>query len=328
MSESIYYDTGAASIVNFAPPNNITIALALNGKLLTKVVTPDNEIAYGNAYLYRFFNRPVDTLSDIFALVKYLLARPHCCLIRGIAKYDDEEKRQRRLFHGADATIIEQNQNWYALDIDGYGECTGDLKRDAQTVLLALGLSNVEAFAIPSAGYMRKSGIRIRLFLWNSVRISCLSLKKHFSKYSSVVDTALFHPIQPIYIARPIFRGVSDPCKVLWRWISGSQMYTEIPNVYSSNDDRPEDKYTKKQAERFFNSILQETFAVEDNRHNWLYNKSIALGKWIWQDVLDEDTIVEELYMATSVWRGNRKKDMQTIVDGIKDGKLAMDGSR
>jgi hypothetical protein len=29
--------------------------------------------------------------------------------------------------------------------------------------------------------------------------------------------------------------------------------------------------------------------------------------------------------MATAIWRGNRQKDMQTILDGIKAGKQEME---
>jgi hypothetical protein len=98
--------------------------------------------------------------------------------------------------------------------------------------------------------------------------------------------------------------------------------------LYNNSNDRPEEQYTRKQAERFFDSFLRDVFNIEKDRHNWLYNKTIALGKWIWQDLLDEDTVVEELYLATAVWSGNRKKDMQTIQDGIRDGKREMEGKR
>jgi len=324
MSSDIYSETVSQSSSEYATRNNITIAVALNGRRLTKIAYPDpsQDVQYDQAKYYKFFNRDVYCLSDILEYVKVLLYKSDCCLIRGVCK-DDTISKQRRLFHGEDATVIEQPQNWYALDIDNYGECSGDLKRDAKAALLALGLCGVEAFAIPSSGYLRKPGIRIRLFLWNSVRVSCGSLKKHFN---SVVDLALFHPIQPIYIARPIFKGMNDPCKEYVAWIPGNQ-HSNIVETYTPGllQDRKEELWTKKQANNFLNAILREVFDIDKDRHNWLYNRSILLGKCIEQNVLDEDEAVEELYMATSVWGGNRKKDMQTIVDGIRKGKLKME---
>lgn len=325
MSEySLYSNSESASSSDYASTNTVTIARALNNKLLTKTIYNGGEKAYDNAYHYKFFNRDIQSLGELLQLTTVLLTRPQCCLLRGVCK-DDTVFPQRRLFHGDEATIIEQPQNWYALDIDGYGNSSGILKEDTKKVLLALGLSNTEAFAIPSAGYLRKPGIRIRLFLWNNERVTCASLKKHFTKLKDVVDLALFHPIQPIYTARPIFSGSTDPCKERVAWITGNP-YTEIKEQYSPGAGRKEELYTKKQAERFLNNFMVKCGSiVEGERHSWLFGVSVALGKWIYQELLDEEDVVEEMYLATRIWGGNAKKDMQTILDGIKEGKRAMD---
>jgi len=324
MSSSSIYTTGPVESSNYyESTNNVTIALAYN-KLLTKTIYPGGEKAYDNAYYYKFFNRNVHSLGDLLELAKVLLARPNCCLIRGVCK-DDSVSKQRRLYHGDDATIIEQPQNWFALDIDGYGNSSGCLKDDTRSVLLALGLNDTEAFAIPSAGYLRKPGIRIRLFLWNSNKVTCASLKKHFTPLKHVVDLALFHPIQPIYTARPIFISSTDPCKELIAWVSGEKQFTMIKET-NAPGARREELYTKKQAQRFFNSMLRESVGIEDGRrHLWLIGTSTSLGKWIYQELLDEEDVIEELYLATRAWGGNKQKDMQTILDGIKNGKLKME---
>jgi len=327
MVYTIYSETEetSSSVLN---RNIVTIARALNGKKLNKTIYKNgHSIPYDNAFYYKFFNKEIECLDDLCQLVSFLLGRPQSCLIRGIAK-DDSINKQRRLFYddkktGDPATIIEQEQNWYALDIDGYGQSTGNLKLDTKNVLLALGLDNVQAFSIPSASYMIKEGIRIRLFLWNSMKVSCLTLKKYFDK---IVDPALFHPIQPIYVARPTFVGMNDPCKERIAWIPGEQIYTEIKQIDYYNDGQ-EKLYTKTQARNFYNKFLREVFNVDSNRHNWLYRHAKALGKWIEQEILDEDDVIDELYMATAVWQGDRKKDMQTILDGIRDGKRAMEGN-
>lgn len=307
-----------------APRNNITVAYAYGGKYLTKIVYPGGEKAYDHAYHHKFFNKTVESLTDIVPLVKRLLYEPHCCFIRGVC-IDDTIPKQRRL---KDETIIEQPQNWFALDIDGFGECSGNLRNDAKSVLLALGLHGCEAIAVPSAGYLRKPGIRIRLFLWNNVRVTCGSLKKHFSSAGNIVDLALFDYLQPIYVARPVFQGCDDPCAEHFAWITGNP-FTEIKEQYVSVIGRREELYTKKQAERFFDSFLQKLFEKDDvndgERHRWLFGVSVACGKWIYQGLLDEEETIETLYLATAIWKGDRRKDLKTIQDGIQRGKRTME---
>jgi hypothetical protein len=332
MSDYIYRETSESTSPNFARPNNITIARALGGKYLTKIVYANSEKAYDNAYHYMFFNREIFDLFDLRNYLPVLLRKPDCCLIRGIAK-DDTITRQVRRLHdkdGVTATIIEQPQNWYALDIDGYGNSSGDLKQDAQSVLLALGLDGTEALAIPSAGYLRKPGIRIRLFLWNEMKVSCISLKKHFERWKHVVDLALFHPIQPIYTARPIFNGMSDPCKEsLICWLPGRQS-THIVERYSIHDNS-EMKHTVKQAKAFLNSFIKEMPNIPSGeRHNYLTgkmeSKAVLIGKCVAQGLLDEGETKDEILVAAKMfWHGNAKNDSSAIDWVFKRGQEAME---
>jgi len=328
MAPSIY-DEYESKSSDFFAPNIITIARALDGKRLNKTIFSNGQsIPYDNAYHFKFFSETCSDLQDLYQLVKLLLHRPKSCLIRGIAK-DDTITRQRRLLHNQKehaATIIEQNQNWFALDIDGYGNSSGDIKQDAAKVLLALKLDGVEAFAIPSANYLIKQGIRLRLFLWNECKISCASLKAYFSKFNNVVDCALFHPIHPIYTARPRFVDMPDPCRQLITWLPGRQMYTEIIDAIDRYNDGSEKRHTKKYAVFHFNKILRNVFNIDSNRHDWLLREAaIPLGKYIWEELLDEDEVIEELHLATAIWGGDRKRDLATILYGIKRGKLAME---
>jgi hypothetical protein len=331
MALSIYdVDEKPSSQRNY---NNVTVARALGGKRLNKTIYASGRIVpYDNAYKYKFFNIQIESLEELCQLVQLLLARPYSCIIRGTC-IDEDKVPQRRLLNDDPvtkdpATIIEQEQNWFALDVDGYGTFTGDLRRDTQSVLLALGLDGVECFAIPSASYTIKPGIHIRLFFWNDEKVSCLSLKKHFEQHKDIVDLALFNPIQPIFIARPTFVGLDDPCKKQIVWLTGQEITTSIADtVPVNNDRRDERRYTKKQAEIFFKAILNELPDVPSgDRHRWLVRKTIGIGKWIWQELLDEDDVIERLMgNCTYFWRGDSKRDLSSINGAIKLGKLAME---
>jgi hypothetical protein len=199
------------------------------------------------------------------------------------------------------------------------------LKEDTQKVLLALGLSGVQAFSIPSANYLRKSGIRIRLFLWNSARISCLSLKKHFT---TVVDSALFSPIQPIYVARPTFVGRNDPCQELVAWIPGDQIYTDVRPIFESNN-RKNPKYTKKEARGILNAKIRGMADIgEGERHKYLRDQvSYLAGKLCAQGHYDEDELKDEICeMAMMYWHGNAKKDREVIEYAFKRGMAEIEG--
>jgi hypothetical protein len=336
MSDPIYSNDGEKSTSDFITPNNITVCKSYSSRfVLCKTIYPTSEVAYDNVKYYNFFNRPVYHLQDLFELIKYLLARPQCCVIRGTA-IDDNAVRQRRLFHddratGDRATIIEQNQNWFALDIDGYGVSSGDLKDDATRVLLALNLSGVEAFAIPSAGYLRKPGIHIRLFLWNSVKVSCIALKKHFAGAKDVVDTALFGPVQPIYTARPRFIGCSDPCSKWWTWIGGESQFTDIRHIITDNDSKQEyHPATFKQAIASKEKVIREMKYVDDGeRHKWLYKHTVWIAKYCIAGLLDDDIIKDEFAAAAMMWwHGNAKNDRNTIEDAFKDAYNDAEGNR
>lgn len=329
MPEIESYDETEASSTYYSARNIVTVARALDGKRLNKTIYADGHSRpYDNAYSYRYFSIYADDLLDLCNLVNLLLHRPQSCLIRGVAK-DDSITRQRRLLYydkktNSEPTIIEQPQNWFALDIDGFGRATGNIKDDARVVLLALGLGDTQCFAIPSASYMIKDGIRIRLFLWNNVRITCLSLKKYFTR---IVDPALFHPIQPIYTARPTFVGRNDPCEgKLVAWIPGDRVYTDIPIEHVRSAGKAEERYTKKQAEAFFKRKAMNLWDVPSGeRHKELYAACIFFGKLIGQELLDENDVVEFLMMGCAhYWQGDAERDHKTILDGLKRGNEAM----
>ena len=331
MSGNIYTaESETSSKLSESFPNIVTVARALNGKRMNKTIYRDGTSRpYDNAYLFKFFSVNASDLLELCELVKILLHRPQSCLIRGVAK--DDSVIGRRLLHydpktKTEPTIIEQSQNWFALDVDGFGYASGNIKEDAKMVLLALGLADTQCFAIPSASYLIKSGIRLRLFLWNNVRVTCLSLKKHFSR---IVDPALFHPIQPIYTARPTFVNMNDPCRKLVAWIPGDNLYTSIYDEPIRASNRPEERYTKKQAEAFLNKKSMELWSdtPDQQHHDYLFRLSIFLGKLIAQDLIEEDTTVEYMMAGCAhYWNGDSKRDHQTITDGIKRGKQSIEG--
>src|SRR5262249_34260960 len=152
-------------------------------------------------------------LWDLYCLSKCMLTEYRCCYIR--ARVKDKDRNVQRKYLGDDATLVLQDMNWFALDIDGFGESSGNLAIDMQEVLAALprAFLRVQCFAVASASYGIKPGIRMRLFFWSDKPCSNLDLKRYLHGNKAKADLALFNPIQPIYTAAPIFVGWSDPVK-------------------------------------------------------------------------------------------------------------------
>jgi len=138
----------------------------------------------------------------------------------------------------------------------------------------------------------------------------------------------MFHPIQPIYIARPTFIGMRDPCNETIAWISGNDQTTHITEQEDiSFHGRIEEQYTKQQAERMRDRVFRDLPMVDNHRHFALYNSSIWIAKLCWQGHFDLDEMKDELEGITLMWGGNNKKDRATIEDAFRDGYKAMEGS-
>jgi hypothetical protein len=327
VASSIYDETDSASSPYFTP-NIVTVAKAMRGRCLCKTIYGDGrpDDAYDKAKLFKFFSIEVYNLHDIAALLHLMPKRKQSCFIRGIAKDDSKvSARTWRDDKTEEPTIIEQPQNWFAIDVDQFGKCTGNIKQDAETVLLALGLENTECIAIPSANYNIKPSIRLRLFLWNNERIGHQSLKNHFKQYADVIDLKQFHPIQPIYTARPNFINRTDPCNVLLVHLPGAQCTNiAITDRNYNSDDGLE--YTVKAAKGYFNKIIRLVDNIPSGyRHNWLIEKSIVIGKRIGQELLDYEECELQLLSAVNwSWEGDLEKNAQTIRDGFKRGMEAV----
>jgi len=343
MQEPLYYKSESQSSI--ISPNIVTIAQALPAygkqpRLNKTIYGLGQERPYDNAKYYKFHEREIYTLFELHSLVKKILHQPRYCLLRGVAKdYKPERQLRRANFNketGEEATIIEIPQNWFALDIDynKYIKPTDDLERDTYQILSLLGLYNYECFSIASASFARskmgkKPGINIRIFMWASEPVYCIDLKNHFTGNKAGVDLALFHPIQPIYTARPTFVNQADHVTKQIAWLPGENASVYISTASRNKHGSPEVYRTKKQAEAFRVAGLKKIANTDyGNRHETLVREGYMFGKLIAQELLDEyDTIQDMLITTRMNWGDNRneKRDLEAFNHGIARGKLAME---
>lgn len=283
------------------------------------------EHPYDHAKYYNYFPVELTSLHDLAALVKSLLSKPHCCLIRGLPK-DPTKTNQLRRYKDEEATIYEEPMNWFALDIDSSQlHATGNLQHDLMLVLNAISQQELNCFAIASSGYYRKPGLHMRIFAWASTPVSCLDLKKHFMHNKAGIDLALFHPIQPIYTARPTFLHYTDPITTKFTWSPGFVSSMDIEHQPLATYGQ-ENEYSKSAAEAIRNKFVRTiAYTNHGSRHIALYDGARLMGKLVAQNLLNEEESIQCLRQATLMWESrDEKRDMTTISDGMKAGKDAI----
>lgn len=305
--------------------NFVVIAEACRGILAKRFLADSTVIPYDRVKWFNFYEVELTCLYDLYTLCIALQDRPECAIIRARIKDLSISRSCVRKCNGDEATLILTEQNWFALDIDGFGISTRNLEQDCAIVLdeLPIFFRGMQYFAIASSSYGVEPGIYIRLFFWSANPISNLGLKKAMT--GSIADLALFNPIQLIYTAKPIGIG-HVRSRIIWH----EPLFKKpliIPYEGSNKKGDPEKWYTKQQAV----SILENTLIkIEElsvgERHDGLRNYCYLVGKLVGQEHFDRLETIDRVEETCSKWSGNRnpKKDMETIIYAVDVGITAM----
>jgi hypothetical protein len=309
--------------------------------LMTKRMFPNlaDTITYGQAKWVNLTAVHCEDLRSLWRIVQHAMGSPHACLLRSVPIDANRTKNVRRLIRPDGnylPTLVEHPQHWFPIDVDNFGVATGNVEEDARTVLLALPsvFHDIECITLASSSYLvnpDKPGINLRMFFWNDKQITAYDLKQYFSGYKHVVDTALFHPIQPIYIAPPIFVGRDNPVADRLVWIGGNQSLSVATNITHTDVgyiDGDETWFDKKQALAFLPGIFSRVANERTTeRHKTLFKEATFCGTPIAQGHFPREELQDLLETACSCWdMRNPKKDSITIRDGIDRGIMAMGG--
>jgi len=314
--------------------NIVTVAQACRGVLTKRYQSDGNVIAYDQVKYYNFFEQEIDDLQALYSLSIAMLDKPRCCYLRCIVKDKSKRKHVRRLANSDEATLISGRFNWFAIDVDKFeGKASGNLVSDALTVIykgLPSRFHDVECFAMATAGYGIKPGIRLRLFYWSDKVVSNKDIHRTLMK-SECVDPAIYqNPVQPIYTASPLFApGVDDPCETNGRiaWIKGSFNTVRIDAETINKSGDKENEYDKDTAMKFADKVYVKVGTLSyGERHNGLIANGIFLGKLVGQGHFTREEVVARLYNCCVLWGGTRdtKKDMETITYAVDHGIDAM----
>jgi hypothetical protein len=322
MSDRIYSDTADVASEDF-----VTVAEAIGGNLTKINYANGRQKPYDHVRFFNLFEYPLTNLHDLYMHSVSLLTQHNCCFIRARIKDENHTQHVVRKTNSAEATLVMEKMRWVPLDIDWTHPSSGNLLEDCQDVILALPsiFTGVEYYAVASASYGFKPGIRMRMFFWSDNPVSGIDIKNCLVDYKKIADPAIYNPAQPIYTSEPI--GV-NPVKQRIVWYT--PLFPKRLIVPSKNEHyrgQPEKWYTKSKAILFAEkAYLKIAELPPGDRHDGLISMGYHLGKLVGQGHFDRSEIIDRMYTACDYWYGKRdtKKDMETIIWSVDRGIKSM----
>jgi hypothetical protein len=217
-------------------PFQFSVLTCSHKLLATKIICEDDkEVPFGKAKNFLFKYCEIDTLEDFAKALEWLSTEPRRFIIRGQLKPGlDYSHTHRRLLYPKDgeaATIDRPPRRWIVLDLDGvevpHGLGAPDKMaeagyfiRDNKLPAYFRGIRCVAA-ATASTGRKGPTIARLRLFFAlveaapnDDLYAWCDGLSRRQPNLR--LDPSVMLAMQPIYTARPIFRGMSDPIPPGW----------------------------------------------------------------------------------------------------------------
>ena len=187
---------------------------------LTKVIRADGTInPFDDAKTFDMAEIDIRDLDHLAVILGKLLARPHCCIVRGAIAHPARVRAVRRLLHrctetGDPPTIRDANRRWIGLDVEGVirpDDITpADLAGCARHAIALLPgeFHGARCVVQATSGHGLKPGSRLRLWYWADRPLSAAELSHWLRR--APVDTCLFRPAQITYTAAPIFETGRD----------------------------------------------------------------------------------------------------------------------
>ena len=222
-----------------APIETLTV-LRARGRRLTKLIHADGTVdGYDSARTFDMIEPEVPDLDTLAGLLRELLPRPDCAVVRGAILDPARTQGVRRLVHrdpvtGDAPTLREHPRRWLALDLDGLPLPSNLDVRDLAgcgahaRAALPLAFHDARCIVAASGSHGIKPGARLRLWAWLDRALTGPELTRWLR--TAPVDLALFRPAQLTYTATPAFApGVVDPLPLRLVLLPGGRQDVAVP---------------------------------------------------------------------------------------------------
>jgi hypothetical protein len=184
---------------------------------------------YGFIKFWRYYPREYASLDALCEALLTASGLSNCIVLRAepVPGLDLNQWQLRRLHaRGPEpATLRAASRSWIALDLDdvrvqfgmGFAERLADAAEYIRDNLLPVAFWGKACIITATASTGRKGPLvaRLRLWFWIDRPIDDKTLSRWATGLRHAtdlpIDPAVFRPVQPIYVGRPVFHGMPDP---------------------------------------------------------------------------------------------------------------------
>lgn len=294
-----------------APTSETVTVLRARGRRLAKRLHPDGHVdGYDSAKHLDGFTVAVPDLPALLVLLKRLLARPDCCVIRGELLAGERAESIRRLLHvdgstGDQPTIRDVPRRWLALDIEGVllppAVPPSDLAGCAAAALATFPTTFQGAACIvqASASHGIKPDLRLRVWAWLDRPLWGHELKRWL--HGTSADASVFGAVQPIYTAAPVLApGMTDPLPMRMLMLPGQPVVVApAPELLAPPPSRRPPRYTVAIPERagayvraaLVRAAHRISTTQHPGRHPAIVGETARLARFIGPGLLTEGDI-------------------------------------
>jgi hypothetical protein len=313
-------------------PDSLTVIRA-HSRRLAKLIRTDGAIEdYDEAKHFDLFNWPVGDLPDIHRLLRHLLHRPDCAVVRGAIADSERARHVRRLAHtdpktGDTPTLLDVAHCWLALDMEGVDRPAdvpaADLERCAREAIKRLpeAFHGAECIAQATASHGIKPGCRMRLWYWLSRPATGRELARWLR--DSPADPSVFSAAQAIYTAAPVFApGVTDHLPQRMVRLPGAKVVPVPPPETVESTKRvpapPLPPARAAGAARYAfaaltNAAVRIRQACVGQRHPTILREARGLARLVAAGLLTESSIAEVLRNSGQV-TGMPEEEIDSII--------------
>jgi len=201
----------------------------------------------------------VSNIQDLSQLLTAVEVSKDCFIIRGGLNTDaPSQERVRRMKNpdeNGDIWFVERPRHWAMIDIDDL-----DLPNWADPVNDPERIINFLINLLPdcfhgvachwqmsaSAGVKPATEARAHLWFWLDRALGQDELKRWRQSFGVKVDPAVFHTVQPLYIARPVFIDNPDPLPRRSGLLPGDRDVVAVPEIDMSIPEKLHSKSRRK----------------------------------------------------------------------------------
>jgi hypothetical protein len=311
-------------------PRDATI-LCAPGRRLTKRISEAGVEGYQGAAAFEPEAVQVDGIEGWFDLLAYLAGRSDRCVIRGTLKpeYADRPRvlRRSRDRRGVAARFVELPRSWVMLDLEhlpnpGIDPTDPVLVGGAVRMHLPAPFRAASCVSQLSAQAGLEDGLRCHLWFMLDRPLARADLVRWFKPVSGV-DLQVFVPVQPHYVASPLFEDVDDPCRERLALLPGLDVVVvpDLPDprprsTFSPAEQRPYAAprrgigFRSTRAERYMLKCLRAIVeALPGRRHPTIVGVAVRLFGLAKAGDLDPGDVAARLKGAVALGTFDRSPD-------------------